>query len=88
VREAVRSEGLCPTTQIDRHWFRSVYVREHNGVLFELATNGPGYTSDEDLAEPGDRLVLSGEFEGRRDEIEAGLPDVTVPRAETVDADG
>jgi glyoxalase family protein len=79
MREAVRSEGLRPTTQIDRHWFRSVYVREHNGVLFELATHGPGYTSDEDLAELGGRLVLPGEFEGRRDEIEAALPAVTIP---------
>ncbi|GAA0656934.1 ring-cleaving dioxygenase [Salarchaeum japonicum] len=79
MREAVRSRGLSPTQQIDRHWFRSVYFREHGGVLFELATSDPGYDSDEPLADLGGRLVLPGRFENRRDEIEAGLPDVTVP---------
>jgi glyoxalase family protein len=87
MRSAVRSRGLSPTRQIDRHWFRSVYVREHGGVLFELATNGPGYDSDEPLAELGERLVLPGTFEDRREEIAAGLPDVTVPRAGTAEAD-
>jgi glyoxalase family protein len=87
MREAVRSAGLRPTEQIDRHWFRSVYFREFGGVLFELATNGPGYTSDEPLADLGERLVLPGEFEARREQIERSLPDITVPRAETADAD-
>jgi glyoxalase family protein len=82
MRTAVRTRGLSPTQQIDRHWFRSVYFREHAGVLFELATNGPGYTSDEPLDDLGGRLVLPGEFEGQREQIEAGLPDVTVPRAD------
>jgi glyoxalase family protein len=87
MREAVRSTGLNPTQQIDRHWFRSVYFREHGGVLFELATADPGYTSDEPLEDLGGRLVLPGKFEARREEIEAGLADVTVPRAGTVEAD-
>jgi glyoxalase family protein len=88
MREAVQGEGLRPTAQIDRHWFRSVYFREHGGVLFELATSGPGYTSDDPLDELGERLVLPGKFEARREEIEAQLPDVTVPRAEeTASAD-
>ena len=87
MRSAARSRGLTPTQQIDRHWFRSVYFREHGGVLFELATSGPGYTSDEPLDDLGGRLVLPGTFEDRREEIEAGLPDVTVPRAATADAD-
>jgi len=87
MRAAVQSEGLRPTQQIDRHWFRSVYFRESGGVLFELATSDPGYTSDEPLSELGERLVLPGEFENRRDEIEAELPDVTIPRAETAEAD-
>jgi len=87
MRRAVRSAGLRPTRQIDRHWFRSVYFREHGGVLFELATGGPGYTSDEPLEELGERLVLPGKFEARREEIEAGLADVTIPRAEPVEAD-
>jgi glyoxalase family protein len=87
MREAVRGAGLNPTPQIDRHWFRSVYFREHGGVLFELATSGPGYTSDEPLSDLGGRLVLPGKFEARREEIESGLADVTVPRAEPVEAD-
>jgi glyoxalase family protein len=91
MRTAVSREGVGPTQQIDRHWFRSVYFREHGGILFELATRGPGYTSDEPIAELGGRLVLPAEFEERREEVEATLPDVTVPRAksaETNDRDG
>ncbi|AUX08602.1 glyoxalase family protein [Halalkaliarchaeum desulfuricum] len=87
MRSAVQSAGLRPTAQIDRHWFRSVYFREFGGVLFELATNGPGYDSDESLEELGGRLVLPGEFEHRRDAIESDLPDVTVPRAEAAKAE-
>ena len=87
MRRAVRREGLSPTRQIDRHWFRSVYFREHGGVLFELATSGPGYTDDEPLEDLGGRLVLPGKFEDRREEIEAGLTDVAVPRAESAPAD-
>ena len=87
MREAVRSAGLRPTEQIDRHWFRSVYFREFAGVLFELATNGPGYDSDEPLEDLGGRLVLPGSFEERRERIEASLPDVTIPKAESAAAD-
>ena len=87
MRSAARSRGLAPTEQIDRHWFRSVYFREHGGVLFELATDDPGYASDEPLDDLGGRLVLPGTFEDRREEIEAGLPNVTVPEAATADAD-
>ncbi len=83
MRTAVRKEGLNPTAQINRHWFRSVYFREHAGVLFELATNGPGYDSDEPLAELGERLVLPGKFEGRREQIESNLTPVEIPRAES-----
>ncbi|QSG02442.1 ring-cleaving dioxygenase [Natranaeroarchaeum sulfidigenes] len=82
MRKAVQSEGLRPTQQIDRHWFRSVYFRESNGVLFELATSGPGYDSDEPLDALGERLVLPGQFEDRREGIESALADVTVPRAD------
>jgi glyoxalase family protein len=87
MRRVVSSRGLRPTQQIDRHWFRSVYFRETNGVLFELATNGPGYASDEPVDDLGGRLVLPGEFEKRREQIEAGLADVEVPRPERVEAD-
>jgi glyoxalase family protein len=87
MRKAVRTLGLNPTRPIDRHWFRSVYFREPGGVLFELATSGPGYTSDEPLDELGERLVLPGQFEDRREETEAGLTDIRIPRPETASAD-
>ncbi|WP_276261312.1 ring-cleaving dioxygenase [Haloglomus litoreum] len=87
MRKAVRTLGQRPTRPIDRHWFRSVYFREPGGVLFELATKEPGYTADEPLEDLGGRLVLPGEFEDRREEIEAGLTDIRVPRAEPAEAD-
>jgi glyoxalase family protein len=83
MRTAVRKEGLNPTAQIDRHWFRSVYFREHAGILFELATNGPGYDSDEPLDDLGGRLVLPGEFESRREQIESDLTPIEIPTAES-----
>ena len=83
MRTAVRTEGLNPTAQIDRHWFRSVYFREHAGILFELATNGPGYDSDEPLDELGETLVLPGKFEAQREHIEAQLTHIEVPRPES-----
>ncbi|PSP97610.1 ring-cleaving dioxygenase [Halobacteriales archaeon QS_4_70_19] len=86
-RKAVRSLDVSPTRQIDRHWFRSVYFREPGGVLFELATNGPGYDSDEPLDDLGGRLVLPGRFEERREEIEAELTDVRVPEPPAAEAD-
>lgn len=81
MREIAQSDGLRPTAQIDRHWFRSVYFREHGGILFELATNGPGYDSDEPIEKLGERLVLPGEFGDRREQIETELTDVSIPRA-------
>jgi len=87
MRRLVRSKGLQPTRQIDRHWFRSVYFREFDGVLFELATNGPGYVSDEPLEDLGGRLVLPGPFEARREQIERGLPSVRIPSPVPVAAD-
>ncbi|MFB6161732.1 MAG: VOC family protein [Haloferacaceae archaeon] len=87
MRSAVRSAGVRPTRRIDRHWFRSVHFREPGGVLFELATDGPGYDSDEPLDDLGGRLVLPGEFGDRREGVEAGLPEVTVPRPPSAAAD-
>ena len=58
VRERVGAEGARPTPVIDRFWFQSVYFREPGGVLFELATDGPGFAVDEDAAHLGETLVL------------------------------
>jgi glyoxalase family protein len=75
-RQALIDRGLRPTEVIDRKWFESVYVRTPGGVLFEFATKEPGYTVDEDLDELGENLVLPEWFEDRREQIEAGLPDL------------
>ena len=58
---------------IDRYYFRSLYFREPNGILFEIATDGPGFTADEPLEALGERLALPPFLEPRRAEIEAGL---------------
>ena len=73
-RDVLTDHGLRPTEIIDRKWFESVYTRTADGVLFEYATKEPGYTVDEELDALGERLVLPEWLEGRRDEIEAGLP--------------
>jgi len=74
LRSLIQRVGLRPSEQIDRFWFQSVYFREPGGVLFELATDGPGFTADEDLADLGTSLILPPWLEDRREEIEAQLP--------------
>jgi len=59
--------------KIDRYWFRSLYVREPNGVLFEIATDGPGFAVDEDQATLGEKVVLPPFLERHRERILAGL---------------
>jgi glyoxalase family protein len=73
LRETLSREGHRPTPQIDRFWFRSVYFREPGGVLFELATDGPGFAVDEDPEHLGERLILPPWLEPSRSEIEAAL---------------
>jgi glyoxalase family protein len=80
LREIIEQIGLQPTPQIDRHWFKSVYFREPGGVLFELATDGPGFTVDEDREHLGTSLVLPPSMEGQRDEIDAKLPPLRTPQ--------
>jgi glyoxalase family protein len=58
---------------VDRFWFRSLYVREPNGVLFEIATDGPGFAADEPKETMGETLSLPPFLEPKRAEIEAGL---------------
>ena len=65
--ERVAAAGLCPSPIIDRFWFRSIYFREPSGVLFEIATLGPGFAVDEDPEHLGESLVLPPAFEHLRD---------------------
>lgn len=76
VRARVQAAGLEPTPVIDRFWFRSVYFREPGGVLFELATDGPGFAADEDPRHLGEHLVLPPWLEPDREAITAVLPPV------------
>ena len=64
----VRNSG-----EIDRFYFRSLYFREPNGILFEIATDGPGFATDEPMDTLGEKLALPPFLEPRRREIEAGL---------------
>ena len=79
VRTRVLEGGSRPTSVIDRFWFKSVYFPEPGGVLFELATEGPGFAVDEDPAHLGESLVLPPWLEPERAGIEAALPQLTLP---------
>ncbi len=74
VRARIEEAGRRPTPVIDRFWFKSVYFLEPGGVLFELATDGPGFAVDEDPARLGESLVLPPWLERQRAVIEAALP--------------
>jgi glyoxalase family protein len=79
-QQLIARTGLQPTPVIDRFYFRSVYYREPSGILYELATRGPGFTSDEPKATLGEALSLPPNFEPLRERVAAKLtplPDVT-----------
>ncbi|MDQ6655578.1 MAG: ring-cleaving dioxygenase [Verrucomicrobiota bacterium] len=80
MRVQVQSHGAQPTPVIDRFWFKSVYFKEPGGVLFELATDGPGFAVDEDPQHLGETLVLPPWLESDRAAIEATVPPLTMPR--------
>jgi glyoxalase family protein len=73
-RKLVESHGVRTTEQRDRYYFRSIYFREPGGVLFEIATDEPGFAVDEPVAVLGTTLKLPPFLEPRRKEIEAVLP--------------
>ncbi|MGU3536671.1 ring-cleaving dioxygenase [Methylobacterium sp. A54F] len=71
--ERLRERRMPSSGPVDRYYFRSLYFREPNGILFEIATDGPGFSTDEPLESLGERLALPPFLEPRRAEIEAGL---------------
>jgi len=75
-REKVLSKGYNITPKIDRDYFYSLYFREPGGVLFELATDNPGFTKDESAGELGTHLKLPKQYENARAQIEEVLPDL------------
>jgi glyoxalase family protein len=77
----VAESGASPTPVIDRYYFKSVYFREPSGVLFEIATIGPGFTADESPETLGERLSLPPNYEHLRDRLEQVLTPLPDPRA-------
>ncbi len=80
-QDALRSAGLFATEVKDRQYFRSIYFPSPGGVLFEIATDAPGFTADESAERLGTALKLPPWAEPRRDAIEQQLPTLTVPTA-------
>lgn len=79
VRGDLIERGLNVTPQLDREYFKSIYFREPGGVLLEIATDDPGFPVNEPIASLGSELKLPDWLEARRFEIEALLPNVTIP---------
>jgi glyoxalase family protein len=79
-RDRVIAAGGHPTPVIDRFYFRSIYFREPSGVLFEIATLGPGFTVDEPLESLGEKLSLPPDYEHLRDQVEPNLRPIENPR--------
>src|SRR5690606_31951541 len=73
-QERIRSAGLSVTTKIDGVYFYSIYFREPGGVLFEIATDNPGFTRDEPVEHLGSALKLPHRYESIREKIEQVLP--------------
>jgi glyoxalase family protein len=82
-REALVKAGRNVTPVIDRYYFKSIYYREPGGVLFEIATDGPGFTVDETVEDLGSSLSLPPWFQVRRDRLDATLPPIVVPTTAT-----
>jgi len=78
-RERATAFGLDVTPVIDRQYFNAIYFREPGGVLFEIATDPPGFATDEPEAELGTRLMLPPQYEQRRADIARVLPPIRVP---------
>jgi glyoxalase family protein len=85
-REVLIKVGRNVTPVIDRYYFKSIYFREPGGVLFEIATDGPGFTIDETAESLGSSLSLPPWFNVRRDRLDATLPPIVVPTTATTGA--
>ena len=77
---SLRRAGGRPTPVVERFYFKSIYFREPSGVLFEIATLGPGFTADEPLETLGERLSLPPAFEHLRERVEPLLTPIRNPR--------
>jgi len=77
----INSSGLRTSGYVDRFWFKSIYFRISNGILFEIATDGPGFGVDEDMETLGEKLILPPFLESRREKIEANLKPIEPTKA-------
>jgi glyoxalase family protein len=75
-RSLLEDKGYYPTEILDRNYFKSIYFHEEGGILFEIATNPPGFTIDEPINELGQKLMLPSWLESKREELEETLPPV------------
>lgn len=80
VRVRILKRMLNPTPVLDRNYFQSIYFREPGGVLFEVATSGPGFSVDEEMAHLGESLKLPPQFEKNREQVEKSLSPVSFAR--------
>ncbi|WP_080237581.1 ring-cleaving dioxygenase [Spirosoma rigui] len=78
IQALLTEAGYHPTNVLDRQYFHSIYFREPGGILFEIATNPPGFAVDEPLAELGMALKLPPQYESRRAKVEAELPEIVL----------
>jgi len=78
-RKTVVGAGMNVSPVLDRQYFHSIYFREPGGVLFEIATDEPGFATDEPAEKLGQALKLPPWLEGAREQIEAGLEPITLP---------
>jgi glyoxalase family protein len=85
-REVLVKAGRDVTPVIDRYYFKSIYYREPGGVLFEIATDGPGFAVDETVESLGSSLSLPPWFQVRRDRLDVTLPPIVVPTTATTGA--
>ena len=79
-REKIVGQGLDVSPIMDRCYFHSIYYREPGGVLFEIATDNPGFTTDEPAEKLGTKLMLPPWLERYRDKIERVLPPLRLPK--------
>jgi glyoxalase family protein len=78
LREEIAGAGYMITGQIDRQYFKSLYFRQDAGILFEIATDIPGFATDEQLDALGHGLMLPPQYEDRRADIEKILPPLSL----------
>lgn len=85
-QQAVRDQLLLPTRIMERNYFQSIYFREPGGILFEIATDAPGFAIDEEPDRLGERLMLPSWLEPQREELEERLPQLTLkPMEENIE---